>query len=102
MQLLSSGGKNRGEMRSSGLQRLPWVAATLLLMTTTSSVAAFSSMVKPSSVVVGGIQSAKPTFQLHSPTRLQVSTEAEVGIADFESLRGNDGIYELADGEMHK
>lgn len=69
-------------------------------MAMASSAAAFSPVLKPMGRTVPSVASKQ--FQLHSPTRLQVSAEPQINVEDFEAMKGTDGIYELPNGEVHK
>ena len=77
-------------------------ASSVLVMCLVSSASAFSTSPVRTTSLAQGIQLVNKAFQFHSPWRLQVAVEPDIGTDDMESLRGDDGIYELVDGEQHK
>lgn len=92
----------------SSSQRHSWrTAASLLLVLSGSQTSAFTTLASTRSLAVAwsnSLPKLQPTQQIQSPTRLQVASvdQPTTDVVDLESLRGSDGIYNLATGDQHK
>lgn len=106
------GATNQSSARENVGTRAPhrcsWITATsLLLIMSSSQTSAFTPLAPTRSLSLAGssnLPTLQTTLQIHSPTRLQVaSVEPPAADAvDLESLRGDDGIYNIVTGDQHK